>query len=251
MNKIATIAFAGAIGIIGLACGWTAPAMAQAAVDYKPGELVPAVMPTDQRGGFVADAYGDLLGRDTSGGENGLIGLLNQENSGRKAGELVPAVTPANQREGNGRGDFVASLYGDVLGRDTSGGENGLIGLLNQENSGRKAGELVPAVMPTDQLPAVQKTGLLGSLASIGSLGDLFPLSRGDNGGMLLPAVQKVRQATTGGNTEVAGPHVNPGVVKGLNFSNQGGSASGGNNTTGGGANAGSPKGIVLVKTTR
>lgn len=238
MNRIATIAFAGAIGLIGLTCAISGPANAQAFVDYKPGELVPAVTPADQRGGFVAEAYGDVLGRD-AGGENGLIGLLNQENGGRKAGELVPAVMPTDQREGQGRGDFVAGVYGDLLGRDAGqGGEK---------------------MQDVHFVPAVQKNNSLTSLGSIGSVGDLFPLSRGDNGGTLVPAVQKARQ-TAGGNTEGGGPHVNPGVAKSLNFSNQGGKVAGGNtavnqgilnNSASGGGNAGSTKGIIAIRTTR
>ncbi len=278
MNQIKTIALAGAFGIIGLACGWAAPASAQAWVDYKTGELVPAVTPAD-RHGFIAEAYGDVLGRP-AGEENGLIGLLNQENTGRKAGGMPTDQMPTDQR-----GSFVNDAYGDVLGRDTGrGGANmqdvnfvpAVQNDINFVPAVQKDINFVPAVQndinfvpavqnDTNFVPAVQKGGSLGSLASVGSVGDLFALGRPGVGGgsdkALLPAVRPGSDkalnfsnpdalkgpnvAQTGGAVLGGGPHVNPGAPKGINFSNAGGQAGGGQ------INPGAVKGLNFTNTAR
>jgi len=230
MNPVKTIAFAGALGIVVFACGHAAPALAQAAVDYRTGELVPAVMPAGQRGNFVAEAYGDVLGRDAGKGGDKTqdFHFVPAVQKGITDGTITDGTITDGTRAG-----FVNQAYGDVLNRDTDGGRNGLIGLLNQQNPGElvpavKPGELVPAVMPTDQ-----NGGSLNSLGSVGSIGDLFALSRGDNG---MPR---------GGNVQGAGPHVNPGAVKGLNFTNQGGATAGG----GPHVNPGAAKGLNFTNT--
>ena len=142
-----------------------------------------------------------MLGRDAKdGGANGLIGLLDRENTGRDSGgstgELVPAVMPTDQKGG-----------------DT----HGLIGLLNQENTERKAG------------------GKLASLQGLGSVGELFLNSRpgegaagganmrgtgGDAGNvLLLPAVKAMGDGSVkpadlkGGQVQGGGPHVTPTAV--------------------------------------
>lgn len=201
MNKITTIAFAGALGILGLACGFAAPASAQVDSGMNVAYGTGVYMPTDQHGsdgraGFVAGAYGDVLGRDTKGGDtNGLIGLLNQENTGRdtggSTGELVPAV---------------------------------------------RAGELVPAVMPEYQTGGNQTGGRLASLQGLGAVGDLFLNSRpgegaagganmqgtgGDAGnGLLLPAVRVMGDGSVkpigsvqGGTLNVGTTHVTPSTL--------------------------------------
>ncbi|MGQ0676220.1 MAG: hypothetical protein ACT4N4_09065 [Rhodospirillales bacterium] len=214
MTKIKTIAIAGAISIIALVSGFAGPAAAQAWVDYKTGELLPAVAPADQRGGYVQEAYGDVLGRP-AGEENGLIGLLNQE----KTANMPTDRTPADQR-----GGYVNGAYGDVLGRDAKGklgslqslGSVGeLFSLSRGDNGG--AGKLLPAV----QKPvtgAADKALLPAVKPGDGSDVALLPAVKPGNGGTnvgLLPAV--LPAAGAGG-----GSHVAPGAVKGLNFTNTG-----------------------------
>ena len=243
MNKITTIAFAGALGILGLACGFAAPASAQVDSGMSVAYGTGVYMPTDQHGsdgraGFVAGAYGDVLGRDTKGGDtNGLIGLLNQENTGRdtggstgelvpavRAGELVPAVMPTDQK-----GADVNKMYGDLLGRDTGGSTGELVPAV-------RAGELVPAVMPEYQTGGNQTGGRLASLQGLGTVGDLFLNSRpgegaagganmqgtgGDAGnGLLLPAVRVMGDGSVkpigsvqGGTLNVGTTHVTPSTL--------------------------------------
>ena len=50
MNKIATIAFAGALGILGLASGFAAPASAQVDSGMNVAYGTGVYMPTDQHG---------------------------------------------------------------------------------------------------------------------------------------------------------------------------------------------------------
>lgn len=249
MKAIKTATFAALLGALGAITMTTGEAAAQAAVDYKDAALLPAVMPTDQRGDFVAGAYGDLLGRE--GGEaNGLIGLLRP--AGITDGTSTDRTLPAVQN-----GGLVNEAYGDVLGRE--GEANGLIGLLKPAGitdgtitdgtitdgtlPAVQNGELVPAVTPTDR-----KGGKLTSLMGVGSANDLFLGNRtGGAHPLLLPAVQKVREAasaTQGVETQGAGPHVNPGALKGLNFTNNA------NQQTGGAQiNPGAVKGLNFTNT--
>ncbi len=185
----------------------------------------------------VAGLYGDLLGRDPSagqgGGANGLIGLLHTGGASMPTDQMPTDQLPAVQN-----GGLVNQAYGDVLGRDTGKGANG---------------ELVPAVMPSDQAGAAYpgftggvrvavgdvngdastnpRRSSLGSLAGLGSMTDLFINSRGgDQGeGLLLPAVQKVREAaarSSAGDSVPDAPETkglnftNPGAAQGLNFAN-------------------------------
>lgn len=270
MNKIKTFTLASLLGLVGLAGGFATEAAAQAAVDYrtggdraiiaiKPGELLPAVMPTDQQGGAVQGVYGDLLGRNT-GDANGLIGLL------RPADQMPTDQMPADQR-----GGYVQGVYGDLLGRDTGDGQaaGGL----------RKAG---PGTLTLGSLNSLNSTGQLfansrggdqqaheagGGGAGKASMRDSFGATAGDGSvmptdqltdtsdgesGLLLPAVQKVREAAARSNNagESRGLNfANGGDTKGLNFSNPG-AAKGMNfaNNAGGG---GTPKSLNFTATAR
>jgi hypothetical protein len=224
MNKFTTLAIAGAIGFLGLVYGFSAPAAA------------------DGRAELIANAYGDLLGRP-AGEANGLIGLLNQENSGRKAGELVPAVLPSDKTgitdgtrgtNGDGRAGLITEAYGDVLNRPAggqNGGEaNGLIGLLNKENVGLKPviSDGTRAANGDGKADVIVGAGggKLASLNGVGSVGELFALSRGDNGtppvrGSAVQGAGPQVKVFNGKTTLGGNPAVNPGEVKKLNFSNQ------------------------------
>lgn len=143
----------------------------------------------------------------------GLMGL-----AGLTVGFATQAATPGiiqDYKAGSDRAARAASPS------DSQGSESGLIIVV-------KPGELLPAVMPTDQQSAERgsvKTGpgplTLGSLNSLRSTDQLFSNSRGgDQGnGMLLPAVQKVREAAAHDQGDGS---VKPGEAQGLNFANPG-----------------------------
>lgn len=156
-------------GIIGLATLVTTICMGGGAMaQIDPGSRLGITDGTSNQHA-VQQVYQTYLGRDASagqgGGENGLIGLLH----------TGPGNMPTDQLPAVQRNDLIQNAYGDLLGRDTGKGA---------------AGELVPAVMPTDQ------KAKLGSLNGLGSTNQLFVNSRGgDQDPMLLPAVQKVREA--------------------------------------------------------
>ncbi|HEX9702795.1 MAG TPA: hypothetical protein VGA19_08065 [Rhodospirillales bacterium] len=192
------------------------------------------------RAGAIAGVYDDLLGRK-AGDENGLIGPLHAGGANMPTDQL-----PAVQRTG-----AVQEVYGDLLGRDTGKGATG---------------ELLPAVKPTGLVAyggfnggvrvavgdvngdggqkGPSRLAGLGSLNGLGSMNELFVNSRGgDQGdGLLLPAVQKVREAAArsqagahasgggGGAGKVAMQdfHFAPGADKALNFSNVAQGAGGG-----------------------
>jgi hypothetical protein len=277
MKKIKALTLAGLIGLIAAATGSVNEAAAQAAVDYKPGadraiiaiqpgdqgaergliivvkpgELLPAVVPTDQRQGLVQQAYGDALGRKAGDLENtGLIGLLRPA----EKGSITDGTVPTDQR-----GGYVQGVYGNLLGRQAGEGEQkvqkagpGTL-TLGSLNGLRSTSDLFANSRGGDQgngllLPAVQG---LGQAQAAGN-GSVVPNDQITDGstpgteGLLLPAVQKVREAAARSTNGVAGGVeqgslnftrggetrglnlTNQGATKGLNFANSGNTAGAG-----------------------
>ncbi|MCC6471380.1 MAG: hypothetical protein IT563_23905 [Alphaproteobacteria bacterium] len=265
-----------------------------------------ATMQTDQKGGYVQDAFGDVLGRKAGadgagkpGEANGLIGLLRPAD---QAG-ITDGTLPAVQMPTDQRGGAVNQAYADLLGRSagdgaskggltkvgpgtlTLGGAN--YGSLNGVGSTR---DLFTNSRGGDQAGAhgagggggtgkatYQDTHFSAAAPKAGD-GSVMPtdqLTDGSNGesGLLLPAVQKVREAAARSNgasvpdaPERGGLNfANPGAAQGLNFTNSGdtkglnftnpGAAKGlnftnnGNNAAGGGA--GAPKSLNFTATAR
>jgi prepilin-type processing-associated H-X9-DG protein len=229
-------------------------------------------MPTDQKGGAVQGVYGDLLGRNT-GDANGLIGLL------QPADQMSTDQMPTDQR-----GGYVQGAYGDLLGRDT--GDGRAAGGLTKAGPGTLTLGSLNSLKSTDQLFANSRGGdqgprhvggmnvALGDGSVRGSHsggdGSVVPtdqLSTGTDGGsgLLLPAVQKVREAAARSNgasvpdapERGALNFANPGAAKGLNFTNPGAAkglnfANNGNNAGGGPhVSPGALKGLNFANTAK
>lgn len=220
-QPLKTLAFATALAAIGALGGFVGDAKAETAVDYRtgdrngligllrpadqandgaiiairPGELLPAVMPTDQKGQdgraeLAAGAKGPNPGRHGGNagggaGEHGIIAVLRQ-------GELVPAVMPTDQKGGDGLAEIAAG--GGAANGNTWAGSvvlrtDGTIG----EGSGQGAGK------GGGLTKAGPGTLTLGSLNNVGSTRDLFANSRWGRPGHGLAAASGAEGPRGGG----------------------------------------------------
>jgi len=200
----------------------------------RPGELLPAVMPTDQKDAQVKDAYGQFLGRP--GGDK----AQDFHRSGDVAG-----ITDGTKSV-NDRGGLVKQVYGDVLGRKTDGAPvdqkvtklSSLSGLGSTQNlfANSRGGDHHAGTHAGGGGGGAGKAQLqdfhFSAKAGDGSVKPADQLSGGPKGEvqLLLPAVQKVRDAAARANVTpgavkgitdgTSSTAINPGATKGLNFTN-------------------------------